>query len=50
VAQLTLPPQIRTFALRVRAGMEMARRQLGDLTVMDVPCLDQLSMVMRSIT
>ena len=49
-AQLTLPPQIRTFALRVRAGMEMARRQLGDLTVMDVPCLDQLSMVMRSIT
>ena len=49
-AQLTLPSQIRTFALRVRAGMEMARRQLGDLTVMDVPCLDQLSMVMRSIT
>jgi hypothetical protein len=49
-AQLTLPPQIRTFALRVRAGMEMARRQLGDLTVMDVPRLDQLSMVMRSIT
>ena len=49
-AQLTLPPQIRTFALRVRAEMEMARRQLGDLTVMDVPCLDQLSMVMRSIT
>ena len=48
--QLTLPSQIRTFALRVRAGMEMARRQLGDLTVMDVPCLDQLSMVMRSIT
>lgn len=49
-AQLTLPPQIRTFALRVRSGMDMARRQLGDLTVMDVPHLDQLPMVMRSIT
>ena len=49
-AQLVLPLQIRTFALRVQDDLEMARRQLGDLTVMDVPSLDQLPLVMRSIT
>ena len=49
-AQLVLPPQVMTFALRVSSDLEMARRQLGDLTVLDLPLLDQLPLVMRGLS
>ena len=39
-----------TFALRVSSDLEMARRQLGDLTVLDLPLLDQLPLVMRGLS
>ena len=49
-AQLVLPPQVMTFALRVSSDLEMAHRQLGDLTVLDLPMLDQLPLVMRGLS
>lgn len=49
-AQLVLPLQIKTFALRVQTGLELARRQLGDLTVMDVSLLDQLPLALRGLS
>ena len=49
-AQLVLPPQVMTFALRVSSDLEMAHRQLGDLTVLDLPLLDQLPLVMRGLS
>jgi len=48
-AQLSLPPDVRTFAVRTGAG-ELARRQTGELTVLDVARLGDLAVAVRSLT
>lgn len=48
-AQLVLPPQIRSFAVRHQAGTALARRQADDLTILDLPSLEQLPMALRRL-
>ncbi len=48
-AQLRLPPQIATFAVRNHAGWELARHQVGEVTIIDLPSVAQLPLAMRSL-
>lgn len=49
-AQLVLPPQVRTFGVRAQADLEVARRQVGDITLLDLPVLTHLPAAIRSLT
>lgn len=49
-AQLVLPPQIRTFALRNQSDLPLARHQVGDITVLDLPDVEELPRVLGSLT
>ncbi len=49
-AQLVLPQQIKTFALRNQSGLTIARHQVGDITVLDLPELEQLPRALGSLT
>lgn len=49
-AQLMLPPEIRTFGVRVAAELKVTRRQVGDFAVVDVPELEALPRAVGSLT
>lgn len=49
-AQMTLPVGIRAFAVRNAASTELSRRQVGALTVLDVPALGDLPAAIGSLT
>jgi len=49
-AQLVLPQQIKTFALRNQSSLTIARHQVGDITVLDLPELEQLPRALGSLT
>ena len=49
-AQLVLPPQIRTFALRNQSDLPLARHQVGDITVLDLPDVEELPRALGSLT
>lgn len=49
-AQLLLPAGVRTFAVRCASTLDLSRRRVGDLTVLDVPRLDDLPVAVGSLT
>lgn len=48
-AQLALPPGIFPFAVRCAASTTVARRKVGDLTVLDISKLSELAVAVRSL-
>lgn len=49
-AQLALPPSINSFALRCDHNLAVARRRVGELTVLDLAQLDDLPLAVRSLS
>jgi uncharacterized protein (DUF58 family) len=50
VAHKALPLSVSTFALRVGAELELSRRKVGDLAVVDLPDVHSLAVAMRSLS
>lgn len=48
-AQLALPPSLYPFAVRCAESLSLARRQVGDLTVLDISALGELAVALRSL-
>ena len=48
-AQLALPASMYPFAVRCAARLDLARRRVGDLIVLDVPSLAELPVALRSL-
>lgn len=48
-AQLVLPASVYPFAVRCASSLSLARRQVGELTVLDVATLSELPLALRSL-